>query len=416
MSTNLNLPALPSSMQTGLVVAGADAKAVLTTPVQLSVTLPQGFMAKDHIPQQKQRELEVYTPQLVRDPGFNAAWLARNALQIHLDTSHLQSILGNVRNLDAGEVGKSTIAATHFMDKVNQHLPGKPDPRFMAAYTAGTANVNKILAMAKWLAERIKDALREYDSVQGPLNEVRAKLQGKFDLMFEAIILNEQLAEEEDERTKELLFQTALFEYVTVELPKYVAELQPQAKTDNTVAKKVTQLNSLMPLVVKTTSTLKPMIFAGNASVDRYLNLSSMAGGRALVLGLFLSAGMARWESDIVTQLQEMNQLAVGLAESNIEVFMNKQAQQTSGMYVESANDYVKLMTRWMTTADTMAQVADDIGKAKEILVNGFAQLVDENKKVASAVQDATNRINEGQAKYNDEMQRIASSASPVPA
>jgi hypothetical protein len=410
-----DLPPLPSSMQqASLVVAGsqnADAAKALTTPVQLNLTLDQGFQARDHLTAKKNQELQDYAPKLVRDSGFDAAWLAKQALKIPLDTSLLQQITGNTRNLDAGEVGKDTIAATHFMDRVNQHLPGRPNPRFMEAYQKGSAGLDEILKTAKWLAGRIKDALREFDSVEGPLTEVQMKLQQKFDLMFEAIVLNGQLAENEDDRTRELLEQTALFEYVMIELPKYVAELQPKAKADAALAKRVTQLNSLAPLVTKLLTTLKPLIFAGNAAVDRYLNLSSMAGGRALVLGLFLSAGMARWRSDIVTQLQEMDQLAVGLAEANIEQFMNQQAQKASGMFVQTATDYVALMNRWMTTADTMAQVADDINKAKDILIKGFAELVDEHKKVSSAVQDATRRIDEGKARYDSEMQRIAASA-----
>ncbi len=412
-----DLPALPSAMQSSaLVVAGTDAKEVLTAPVQLSITLDKGFQARDHISAKKKSELQVYAPKLVRDPEFNAAWLANNALKIQLDTSHLQAILSNTRNLDAGEVGKNAIAATHFMDQVNKHLPGKPDPRFMAAYNKGTAGMSEIMNTVRWLSGKIHDALRQYDSVQGSLTEVQVKLQQKFDLMYEAIILNDQLAEEEDARTKELLEQTALFEFVAIELPKYLAELQPAAKSDGAIVQKIARLNSLAPLVIKTMTTLKPMIFTGNAAVDRYLNLSSMAGGRALVLGLFLSAGMARWKSDIVTQLQEMQQLAVGLAEANLEEYMNQQSRRASGMFVETATDYVALMNRWMTTVDTMAQVADDNSKAKDILVNGFAQLVDEHRKVSSAVQDATNRIDQTQAKYNEEMQKIASSVEPVTA
>lgn len=410
-----DLPALPSSMQNAaLVVAGSenpDAAKALTTPVQLSLTLEQGFQARDRLSAKKNQELQEYAPKLVRDPGFDAAWLAKQALKMPLDTSLLQQITGNTRNLDAGEVGQDTIAATHFMDRVNQRLPGRPNQHFMDAYRQGKAGLEEILKNAKWLASKIKDALREFDSVEGPLTEVQMKLQQKFDLMFEAIVLNGQLAENEDDRTRELLEQTALFEYVLIELPKYVGELQPKAKTDAAIAKQVTQLNSLAPLVTKTLTTLKPLIFAGNAAVDRYLNLSSMAGGRALVLGLFLSAGMARWRSDIVTQLQEMNQLAVGLAEANIEEFMNRQAQKASGMFVQTASDYVALMNRWMTTADTMAQVADDITKARQILIDGFAQLVNEHKKVSSAVQDATRRIDEGKARYDSEMQRLAASA-----
>lgn len=405
-----DLPALPSTLQKSDAV-DASTKAALTTPVQLNLTLDKGFQARDRVDAKKKHELESYAPKLVRDSGFNAAWLATQALKIPLDTTLLQQITRNTRNLDAGEVAKDTIAATHFMDQVNKHLPGRPNPKFMEAYQKGSANLSEILSMAKWIANRIKDALRQFDSVEEPLNEVQNKLQQKFDLMFEAIVLNEKLAENEDERTQQLLEHTALFEYVLVELPKYVEELKPQAASDGQTAKKIAQLNSLAPLVTKTLTTLKPLIFAGNAAVDRYLNLSSMAGGRALVLGLFLSAGMARWRSDIVTQLQEMNQLAVGLAEANIEEFMNRQAQKASGMYVETATDYVALMNRWMTTADTMAQVAEDIAKAKEILVNGFAQLVTEHKKVSSAVQDATDRIEEGTRRYNSEMQRIAASA-----
>src|SRR5574341_830452 len=273
-----DLPPLPSSMQNATpVVAGAEnpaAAKVLTTPVQLSLTLEKGFQARDHVPAKKIQELEAYAPKLVRDSGFDAAWLARQALAIPLDTALLQQITRNTRNLDAGEVGKDTIAATHFMDRVNQRLPGRPNPRFMAAYQQGTAGLDEILKTAKWLAGKIKDALREFDSVEGPLMDVQMKLQQKFDLMFEAIVLNGQLAENEDERTRELLEQTALFEYVLIELPKYVGELQPKATTDNAVAKQVTQLNSLAPLVTKMLTTLKPLISAGNEPVSGWIGRS----------------------------------------------------------------------------------------------------------------------------------------------
>jgi hypothetical protein len=402
-----DLPPLPSALQESDAI-DPSTKAALTAPVQLNITLSSGFQAKDHISAKKNSELAAYAPRLVRDPGFDAAWLAAQALKIPLDTTLLQQVIQNTQNLDAGEVGKDTIAATHFMDEVNKRLPERPNPKFMAMYQNGTAHVQDVISTAKSVAGKIKDALSEFDSIEGPLNEVQIRLQQKFDLMFEAIALNQQLADNEDERTHQLLEYTALFEYVLVEIHKYIAELQPQAAGDAAVARKITQLNALAPLVTKTLTTFKPLIFAGHAAVDRYLNLSRMAGGPALVLGLFLSTGMARWRSDIVSPLHEMNQLAVELGQANVDESIGKQPQAASGRFGESASKYAALMKRWMTTADSMAQIADDITKAKDILVNGFAQLVDEQRQVSSAVQDATNRIDEGTRRYNSEMERIA--------
>jgi hypothetical protein len=70
--TMSELPALPSSMQKAtLMVAGAenaDAEKALTAPVQLNLTLEQGFQARDRISAGKKRELEEYAPKLVCDP------------------------------------------------------------------------------------------------------------------------------------------------------------------------------------------------------------------------------------------------------------------------------------------------------------------------------------------------------------
>lgn len=413
------LPPLPSSMQSATPAStsdGRDVSKALTTSAQLALKLDgPGFKAREVISKKGATEREEYAHRLVRDEGLNALWLANFARNIQLDTVPLEAILENTRALDAGEVGVLTVNATQMMGRVNKQLPKPPSERFMRAFRAGTAKVEEIVRTAKWLSDQIKKALAMYDDMLAPFTNVRAQLGNKYDLMFEAVAINQQLAKNEDARTDTLTQDTALLEFVQLALPERIRELQaqlPTADDKEALQEEIARLTGLQPLVTKAIMTLNPMIFTGNASVDRYLNLSNMAGGRAMVLGLFLSAGIARWESDVVQELQTMNQLAMGLSLEEAERFMNEQGERASQAYVQAAEQYTDLMNRWMTTAETMQTIANDIEAAKEILLQGFRELVGESRKVASAVQDAKTRIDEGQARFNEEMLKVAESAA----
>ncbi len=416
------LPKLPSSFQNAApaapstALATTDPAAALTTPTELQLTLqgPQ-YNASQHIPPDRLKQIQGWAHDLVRDPGFDAPYLANYSQSIRLDTSLLNDVLSNTRALDAGEVGDLTIKATHIMDQVNDKIPKNVvDARFLERVQNAQAKYDDIVSKVKYIARAIMDALKRYESLQSNIAEVRGKLQEKYDLMFQAIVLNKQLAENEDKQTDELVSRTAELECLLEAIPAYVAELRTQLNDPSTnhdqINATITRLNGFMPLVTKALSMLKPMIFTGNNAVQRYLNLSNMAGGRALVLGLFLSVGMYRWESDIVTQLQEMEQLAVGLAESNMETIMNQQAQMSSAAFVAAAKDYVNLFNRWTTTAETLQQIVDDTKQAQQILSNGFAQVQGEYKKTSSAVQDAITQVQNSQQQYNSEMERIAQS------
>lgn len=414
-----NLPPLPSSMKDAMPAptsGGADVSTALTTTAQLTLKLDgPGFKARDVISRKLAAEREAYAHKLVRDEGFNALWLANFARGIQLDTVQLEAILANTRALDAGEVGKLTVSATQMMGRVNKYLPKPPSDKFMRAFRAGKAKADEIIRTAKWLADEIKKALAMYDDMLAPFTDVKVGLGGKYDLMFEAVAINQQLAVNEDERTDTLAQDTALLEYIQIALPERIEELQAQLGTADdkqAIQEEIARLTGLQPLVTKAIMTLNPMIFTGNASMDRYLGLSNMAGGRAMVLGLFLSAGIARWESDVVQELQTMSQLAIGLALEEAERFMNEQGKRASAAYVQSAQQYTDLMNRWMTTAEHMQTVANDIESAKGILLEGFKQLTVESHKVASAVQDAKTRIDEGQARFNDEMLKVAQGAA----
>lgn len=414
-----NLPPLPSSMQDAMPAptsGGVDVSTALTATAQLALKLDgPGFKARDVISKKLAAEREAYAHQLVRDDGFNALWLATFARNIQLDTAPLEAILANTRALDAGEVGELTVSATKMMGRVNKNLPKPPSDKFMHAFRAGTAKADEIIRTAKWLADQIKKALAMYDDMLEPFTTVKVELGRKYDLMFEAVAINQQLAGNEDTRTDTLAQDTALLEYVQIALPERIKELQAQLGTADdkqALQEEIARLTGLQPLVIKAIMTLNPMIFTGNASMDRYLGLSNMAGGRAMVLGLFLSAGIARWESDVVQELQTMSQLAMGLALEEAEQFMNEQGARASEAYVQSAQQYVDLMNRWMMTAETMQTIANDIEAAKTILLQGFKELVGESHKVASAVQDAKTKIDEGQARFNDEMLKVAEGAA----
>ncbi len=407
-----DLPALPSSMQNAEVAAnnaGANALA-LTTPAALTVKLdgPQ-FQARKLLPPAEAKTRQDFAAQLVRDPKFDALWLANFTRKLDLDTGPLDEVLTNTRALNAGDVADLSINATQMMNKANKQLPKPPDPKFLRAYQSGVAKANDIYNIVRWLSGQIQRFLMEYQNMEVPFVKIVAQLQAKYDLMVTAVVLNEQLAKNEDARTKTLTEDTALLEYALIALPDRVKELQAQSATDPEATKKeISRLVSLEPLVQKSIMTLNPMIFTGNAAVGRYPDLSNMAGGRAVVLGLFLSAGIARWKSDVVTELQTMNQLAVGLAMSSIDEFMNPQAARASGAFVEAAQDYMTLMNAWITKAETMQKIADDIEKAHDILVTGARQLSQESQKTAVLVEQAKERIDTNRDKFNNEMLQIA--------
>jgi len=413
------LPALPDSFanaapQAPTTAAGQDTKTALTTQttLQLSVSGPT-YEASTHIPASRLAQITTWAQASVRSKNFTSQWLATYARGIGLDTSLLDMVVKNTTALNAGEVGDLTLQATRLMDQVNNKIPKNVvDARFMQQVQQQKLRIEQIISKVKAISQAIEDALRKYQSLAVPIAEVRAKLQEKYDLMFEAIVLNQQLAEKEDQSTDILVSKTAELEILAKSLPAYVAELrakkdQPEADKDALDAE-INRLNGMMPLITKALSMLKPMIFTGNNAVGRYLNLSNMAGGRAMVLGLFISVGMYRWESDIVTQLQEMNQLAVGLAESNIEAVMNQQAQASSAGYVSAVQDYMDMLNRWTTTVATLQQIVDDTAKAQDILTKGFAQLKSEYGKTSSVVQDAFTKVQASQQAYNLEMERIA--------
>ena len=90
---------------------------------------------------------------------------------------------------------------------------------------------------------------------------------------------------------------------------------------------------------------------------------------------------------------------------------MNRQGERASAAYVQAAQQYTALMNRWMISAAHMQAVASDIEAARKILLEGFKQLTAESRKVASAVQDAKTRIDEGQTRFTDEMLAAAEAA-----
>ena len=422
MSDNYQLPALPSSYRdaepaapSGVTVVGNPTTALTTqSGLTLSLTGPQ-YSALDHIPADKRAGVQEWAKNLVRDPNFDAAWLAAYAQSVGLNTNLLDTVVQNTRALDAGEVGALTLQASHLMDQVNSRIPkGGIDPNFIQRVQRAEIGFGDVVAKVKWIADRIQDALRQYQSLRAPIAEVRGKLHAKYDLMFQAIVLNQQLAENEDDQASKLVWQTGQMECVLTALPARVAELRgqlssPSADKDE-INGEITRLNGLQPLVTKALQILKPMIFTGHSAVDRYLNLSNMAGGRALVLGLFISVGMYRWESDIVTQLQEMDQIAAGLVTGRMAEIMNQQGQNTSKLYVQAAQSYVDLLTRWTTTEETLNKLVEDTKQVREILADGFAQLKSEYGKTSSVVQSALDAVGKSQAEYNAQVGKFAQS------
>lgn len=411
------LPPLPSSMKDAHLPAsavGAD-EAALTTTVSLALRLDgPGFKARDVIPAYEAEKRKTFAQQLIRDTGFNAAWLAAYTRNINLDTAPLEEVLGRTRAMDVGLVGDLTVHVAMYMNRMGK-LPKPPDSRFMEKMKQRLAKAEDMINMAKTLQYAIEKWFRMRDDMLAPFTDVRIKLSGQYDGMATQIVLAQTLADNEDNRTHKLLEDTALMEFVVLALPDRIKELQMEmesATDKDAVQREIDRLTTLTPLVLKAINTLNPLIFAGNAAIDRFLQLSNMAGGRALVLGLFLSACIARWESDVVAEIMTLQQLAAGLALAKVEELMNAQGKRTAQGMVEASQQYVDLMNRWVLALDHMEEILDATEKSKSILVDGFRELVSQHGKTTSAVQDAKERIERTNLKFNQEMLELAGSAS----
>ncbi len=420
MTSGFQLPALPSSLQNitpaapTMALATANPTEVLTKPVTLQLNLEgPRYDAQSHVAPRRLEQIRAWSASAVRDPGFNPAFMANYARAINLDTAILETVLENTRALNAGEIGKLTVEATRYMDQVKNRIPTNVvDQRFIERVQQQQVRFQEIIDKVVRIARMIEDALRQYQSLAIPIAQVEAKLQEKYDLMFQAIVLNNQLAENEDDQTDELVSHTATLESLLEAIDAYVVELRgkladaPIESSD--INATITRLNGIKPLVTKALMMLKPMIATGNNAVQRYLNLANMAGGHALVLGLFLTAGLYRWKSDIVTQLQEMQLMAVGLAEVKLEQTLNEQAQQSAGMYKQAVQQYVDMLTRWTTTVETMEKITQASRDAQQLLANGYGRLNTEYQKTSSAVEDAMTQIAHDQDEYNVAIERLS--------
>ena len=72
-------------------------------------------------------------------------------------------------------------------------------------------------------------------------------------------------------------------------------------------------------------------------------------------------------------QIVIMDQIAAGLVTGRMAEIMNQQGQNTSKLYVQAAQSYVDLLTRWTTTEETLNKLVEDTRQVREILANGFA-------------------------------------------
>jgi DNA-binding transcriptional MerR regulator len=411
-----SLPKLPSAVASATLPetsSGVTVEALTTEVVQTVKLDGPGFKARDVISKADRAEREDFAIKLVRDPDFNAAWLANLARHIDLNTGPLETVLEKTRALDVGELGDLTVKAARYMQNMGK-LPPAPNAKFMAKVKSGEAKAEEMIDMAKVLYNGIQHWLDMRNNMLKPFIIVRTELGEKYDQMAEAIVLNALLAKNEDERTITLTQDSALLEFASIHLPDRIKELQdlyknPGPKDDREqIKQEVQRLTGLANVLIKIISDINPMILAGNAAVGSYLDLSNMAGGRAATLGLFLSAGIARWESDVVKEILALQQIAAGFALAKVEDLMNAQSQRTGETMKAAATQYVEMMDRWMTTAETMEKITADTLEVKDILVKGFAQLVSKHQNTARVVQQAKDSIDAKNDEFATKMIELA--------
>jgi hypothetical protein len=407
------LPTLPSAVASAKLPAGKNIEE-LTTDTVLTVKLDgPGFKARAVISKDEAEARENFAIQLVRDPAFNAVWLANYAHNIDLNTAPLEEVLRKTRALNVGEVGDLTVRAAVYMKNIGT-LPKAPNAKFLEKVRSGQAKAEEMIEQAKWLSNGIEVWLRKRDNMLRPFTIIKAQLEEKFNLMAEQIVLNQQLAENEDQRTDNLTVDSATLEYASIHLPDRIKELRgvyqkPTPKDDpEAIKQEIQRLTGMANNIIKIVSDINPLIYAGNAAVSSYIDLANMAGGHAATLGLFLSAGIARWESDVVREILALEQIATGLALAKVEELMNAQSARAGEISKVAAEQYVTMMERWMLLESTMQKISDDNDAVKDIISTGFKNLVAKSNKTAQIVQNAKDHLDKKTIEFADKMVELA--------
>jgi len=400
-----SLPPLPAS----------GAAAPLTTAIQPAVTLSgPKYMARDHLPEGKRAEYKAYAEKLLADPDFGVMFFVELIKQFEIsNVPGLDAMLDNIKIRDAGAIGQRVLETTRLMRKVNDDLP-ELDTKFIAKFNAGRAKAQEVVKKVRYIVDQIKKALQQYQSVLTVMEQAMAFLGSQYQLMIEATLRDDQLAQEADERTDKLLALCAVLEFLQEKAAARLTEVAAQLTSDPnnaTLTSEQERIQSVSPLVIKRLGTLKPMIFMGNLNEKRFLGQRNANAIAAITLGDFVEVGVSQWKTDVVSELDAMQGQAAMMAVTTGVDFMNEQAAKAAEAYEAQMAQAGELLKQMFVKVETMQRVAASIISAGKMLAEDLEQAAKASANAAREVEAGRNQVKSHEQELAAELTRIMKEA-----
>jgi len=400
-----SLPPLPAS----------GAAAPLTTAIQPAVTLSgPKYMARDHLPEGKRAEYKAYAEKLLADPDFGVMFFVELIKQFEIsNVPGLDAMLDNIKIRDAGAIGQRVLETTRLMRKVNDDLP-ELDTKFIAKFNAGRAKAQEVVKKVRYIVDQIKKALQQYQSVLTVMEQAMAFLGSQYQLMIEATLRDDQLAQEADERTDKLLALCAVLEFLQEKAAARLTEVAAQLTSDPnnaTLTSEQERIQSVSPLVIKRLGTLKPMIFMGNLNEKRFLGQRNANAIAAISLGDFVEVGVSQWKTDVVSELDAMQGQAAMMAVTTGVDFMNEQAAKAAEAYEAQMAQAGELLKQMFVKVETMQRVAASIISAGKMLAEDLEQAAKASANAAREVEAGRNQVKSHEQELAAELTRIMKEA-----
>jgi len=400
-----SLPPLPAS----------GAAAPLTTAIQPAVTLSgPKYMARDHLPEGKRAEYKAYAEKLLADPDFGVMFFVELIKQFEIsNVPGLDAMLDNIKIRDAGAIGQRVLETTRLMRKVNDDLP-ELDTKFIAKFNAGRAKAQEVVKKVRYIVDQIKKALQQYQSVLTVMEQAMAFLGSQYQLMIEATLRDDQLAQEADERTDKLLALCAVLEFLQEKAAARLTEVAAQLTSDPnnaTLTSEQERIQSVSPLVIKRLGTLKPMIFMGNLNEKRFLGQRNANAIAAITLGDFVEVGVSQWKTDVVSELDAMQGQAAMLAVTTGVDFMNEQAAKAAEAYEAQMAQAGELLKQMFVKVETMQRVAASIISAGKMLAEDLEQAAKASANAAREVEAGRTQVKSHEQELAAELTRIMKEA-----
>ena len=391
------------------------AAAPLSTAIQPAVALSgPKYMARDHLPEMKRAEYEAYAEKLLADPDFGVMFFVELIKQFEIsNVPGLDAMLDNIKIRDAGAIGQRVLETTRLMRKVNDDLP-ELDTKFIAKFNAGRVKAQEVVKKVRYIVDQIKKALQQYQSVLTVMEQAISFLGSQYQLMVEATLRDDQLAQEADERTDKLLGLCAVLEFLQEKAAARLSEVASQLAADPNnpaLTSEQERIQSVSPLVIKRLGTLKPMIFMGNLNEKRFLGQRNANAIAAISLGDFVEVGVSQWKTDVVSELDAMQGQAAMMAVTTGVDFMNEQAAKAAEAYeaqMAQAGELLKLM---FVKVETMQRVAASIISAGKKLAEDLQQAARASANAAREVEAGRNQVKSHEQELAAELTRIMKEA-----